>query len=268
MPDQVSIFSPFDLEPSASPRLNDKFAPENREYLETLNTNIQLSQLYRDYNHINGLPVAAIQANTAFYGTPDHLYILDNYTRFETIQDLFIEFIRSAVIRDNNRSSGFHVIHENRVMPGEALTLIDGVPIFDLDYVMNFDPLKIEKISVVTDVYRMGDIEYPGIIEFTTYQGDFDGQELPENIVEKVYHGIQAPRTFYTPDYSQNQILLERIPDFRNTLYWNPHVEIKGLENKELEFYTSDDVGLYQIEINGITNKGQPIFLRDSFEVK
>ena len=96
-----------------------------------------------------------------------------------------MEYIRSAVIRDNRRTSGFHVIYDNGLLPGKALTLIDGVPIFDFDYMMNYDPLIVERIGIVNDVYRMGNIEYHGIIDFTTYQGDFDGQEFPGYIVGK-----------------------------------------------------------------------------------
>ena len=244
------------------------FDPEMREFLETINSNIQVSQVYREFNQINGIQPKVSQNNNAFYGEPDHLYLLDDYTRFETVEDLFIEFIRSAVIRDNNKSSGFHVQYDGGLLPGKALTLIDGVPIFDFDYVMNYDPLKVEKIGVVNDVYRMGSIEYSGIVEFTTYRGDFDEQQLPEYIVEKVYHGLQAPRTFYSPDYSNDRQQLERIPDYRNTMYWNPMVKVGNEKNVELEFFTSDEKGTYQIEINGITSTGQPLHIRDSFVVK
>jgi len=265
--DQVSIISPFDLEYSEA-RNFPRFSLSSRKYLETLNTNIQIAQVYRNTSYINGLQTEDELVNTPFYGVPDNLYLLDNYTRFETIEDLFIEYIRTAVIRDNRRTSGFQVIYDNGLLPGKALTLIDGVPILDFDYVINFDPLVIEKIGIVNEIYRMGGIEYSGIVDFTTYRGDFDGQELPNYIVEKVYHGLQQPRLFYAPDYSGNQDLLARIPDYRNTLYWNPHVKISGTESANLEFYTSDDAGIYQIEVNGITNNGQPVFLRSSFEVK
>ncbi len=263
---QVSVTSPFDLEPSQT-RDCAEFPPEWKQYLETLNTNIQISQVYRDYNHINGVPPDIEQISTAFYGIPDNLYILDNYTRFETIQDLFIEYIRTAVIRDNRRSSGFHVINNNGVMPEKALTLIDGVPVLDFDFAVNFDPLKVEKVGVVNSIYRMGNAEYSGIIEFTTYTGNFDEQELPEYIVQKVYHGLQQPRIFYAPDYSLNQAQFKRIPDVRNTLYWNPQVEV-GSAATELGFYTSDDKGLYQVELNGITRSGIPVYIMSSFEVK
>lgn len=266
--DQISVSSPFDLASTDTRNFNNRyFASESREYLETLNTNIQISQVYRDYNHINGSPAVVEVINTPFYGTPDYLYNLDDYTRFETIEDVFLEYIRTAVIRDNNKMVGFYVLN-NGFLSGSALTLIDGIPVFDTEYVKDFDPLKIEKISVVKSIYSMGSIDYHGIIDFTTYKGDFDEQELPKNIVEKVYHGLQHPRVFYSPDYSKNHDLLARIPDYRNTLYWNPQVKINGRENIKLQFFTADALGSYQIEVNGITNQGQPIFLQHSFEVK
>ena len=265
--DQVSIISPFDIGYIDIGNFNNRFAPESRTYLETLNANIQISQVYRNTTHINGISAVIQQTNTPFYGTPDYLYNLDDYTRFETVADLFLEIIRTVAIRDNNKMSGFYVVNDG-LLPGGALTLIDGVPIFDPDYVLNFDPLKIEKIAVINDEYSMGSIDYHGVIEFTTYQGDFDQQELPEYLVEKVYHGLQRARVFYAPNYSSDQGRLERIPDYRNTLYWNPLVKINGLSNVDLQFFTSDDIGLYQIEVNGITSKGQPIFLQSSFKVR
>ena len=87
--DQLSVFSPFDLEHAEAMTFTG-FAPDTKEYLEALNTSIQISQVYRDYNHINGLPLEVQQTNNTFYGIPDHLYMLDDYTRFETVEDLFI----------------------------------------------------------------------------------------------------------------------------------------------------------------------------------
>jgi len=265
-PGEISVFSPFDLEFSPKKLFGQRFKPESQDYFESLNANIQVSQLYRSYNYINGMQEINQREYTPFYGTPDHQYLLDNYTRFETVEDLFIEFIRSAVIRDNNRIRGFQVVYDSGLLPGSALTLIDGVPVMDFDYVMNFDPLVVEKISVVNNAYRMGSIEYPGIIEFTTYTGDFDGQDLPQNLVEQVYHALEVPRAFYSPDYADQQLKLSRIPDYRNTLYWNPQVQV-GADGTELEFYTSDDTGSYRVEINGITSNGEPVFLQSSFEV-
>ena len=265
--DQINLYSPFDLNYSQKWKLTSNFDPESKSFLENLSTNIQISQVYRNFVHINGLQSELPGITTPFYGNPDRLYRLDDYTRFETVRDIFLEFIRTAVVRDNNRKSGFYV-YNDKILPGAALTLIDGVPIYDANYILNFDPLKIEKISVVTDLYHMGSIAHQGVIDFTTYKGDFDGQELPEYMIEKVYLGLQRPREFYTPDYSLNKDLMKRIPDYRSTLYWNPQVDVNRESVTNVTFYTSDDAGLYEIKVNGITHSGIPIFGKHTFKVK
>jgi hypothetical protein len=264
--EKVHIYDPFDLTINRTLLPQTIFTIESKKYLENLNANIQLSQVYRDYNNVNGVLNNQIEPNFHFYGEPDYTYILDDYTRFETIKDLFIEFIRSAVIRKRDKETGFYVVADG-LFPGKALTLIDGIPIMDTDFILNFDPLKVEKIGVVTNIYFMGNTGFQGMINFTTYAGDFDLDELPEYLVEKAYQGIQQSREFYSPNYSIQKDVLKRIPDYRNTIYWNPNIELKFGEKVDLEFYTSDTSGFFDIEINGISTSGSPIFKKARFTV-
>ncbi|MDN5211010.1 hypothetical protein QQ020_03085 [Fulvivirgaceae bacterium BMA12] len=265
-PQHIRIDKPFNLgfETNLYPQLN--FEEEMKPFLESLNTNIQLSQVYRDHNYINGVLPKTEVINTQFYGEPDFLYPLDDYTRFETVRDLFIEYIRSAVIRRKNKKLGFYVINEDP-LPRSALMLIDGIPVLDPQFILDFDPLKVEKIGIINDRYYMGGAAFYGLINFTTYNGDFGGQEFPSYMIEKAYQGLQKSRTFYAPNYSSHQKLLKRIPDYRNTLYWNPDVRVEGDKAVTLEFYTADDNGTYQIEINGITQSGQLIHISKEIKV-
>lgn len=264
--DQIKLYSPFDLnfETKFNPKLN--YAAGIKQHLESLNTNIQISQIYRNYNHINGILPKIESINTHFYGEPDYLYPLDDYTRFETVRDLFIEYIRSVLIKKKNKKTGFYVVNDNFFM-GSAMTMIDGIPIFDPEFILNYDPLKVEKVGVITDRYYVGGVSFDGIVNFTTYNGDFGEQDLPAYMIEKAYRGLQQTRVFYSPDYVLHQHLLKRIPDYRNTLYWDPDVRITNNEQIALQFYTADDTGTYQIEINGITNTGEPIHIRQEFKV-
>ena len=200
-------------------------------------------------------------------GKPAFQFNLDEYTGFETIDDLFIEFIRMAAIKRKNGKRGLYVLNDN-FNSEKVLVTIDGIPILDHDYILNFDPLKIEKIGIVNDIYYMGGLRHFGIMNFTTYKGDFAGEELPEYVIEKAYQGLQSPREFYSPDYGIPMELLKRIPDYRNTLYWNPEIRPDSDGNIEMEFYTSDDTGSYQIDLNGITKNGQAAYLRTSFDVQ
>lgn len=265
--EELEIYKPFDLYFNNQNLGPTNFQLESKKYLDELNINIQLSQVYRDYNSINGIIPEFREVKNHFYGEPDYTYILDDYTRFETIKDLFIEYIRSAVIRKRDKETGFYVVEKNGVFPGKAMTMIDGIPIMDTEFILNFDPLRIEKIGVVTDIYYMGSVGFQGIINFTTYEGDFNLAELPKYLIKKVYQGIQQQREFYSPSYSLRKEQLKRIPDYRNTLYWNPEISLQSNQKKKIEFYTADTNGLYDVVVNGISSSGKPIYKKIKFSV-
>jgi MG2 domain-containing protein len=261
----VTLNSPFDFRFTPPQKFFPKLSAEFKSYAQTLSTNIQLSQFYRKYNFVNGIAVEHQNITSGFFGTPDHVYLLDEYTRFETVEDLFIEYIRFVYIKTKNKKRKFYVLSEAGYQV-ETLVTIDGVPIFDTEFILGFDPLKIEKISMISNTYFLGDAGYSSLLNFTTYNGDFGNQELPENLIELAYEAIQSPRQFYSPNYEVNGDRLERIPDYRNTLYWNSNISISD-RNLQLEFYCSDDPGLYQIQVEGITEDGIPFFSVDYFSV-
>ena len=60
----------------------------------------------------------------------------------------------------------------------------------------------------------------------------------------------------------------ERIPEFKNQLYWNPQLTIGEDSKAEFEFFTSDEEGSFMIEISGFDRKGYPIALKRIIQVK
>jgi hypothetical protein len=262
---QIKLSSTFDFDYNIPQFDNSSINSNLKGYIETLNTNTQISQIYRSHNFFNGLGKESQKITSDFYGKPDVVYTLDNYTRFETVEDLFIEYIRFAYIKTKNKKKKFFVLNEqgNQVA---TLVTIDGVPVFDSEFILGFDPLKVEKVSMINNTYFTGDVGYSSLLSFTTYNGDLDKLELPESLVELAYDIIQSPKQFYSPNYKIDNNLLNRIPDYRNTLYWNPNISISN-NSTELEFYTSDDPGLYKIQIEGITIKGIPFFSEDYISI-
>ncbi len=55
------------------------------------------------------------------------------------------------------------------------MILIDGVPVFSVDAVMAFDPLKIKRLEVLSREYYEGLPSMPGMMSFFTYTGDLGG---------------------------------------------------------------------------------------------
>jgi len=71
-----------------------------------------------------------------------------------------------------------------------------------------------------------------------------------------------------SPDYSVDTIKFNRIPDFRNTLYWNPDMHTDKTGKASVEFYTSDEAAEYLITIEGTTTDGRTGFASSTLNVR
>jgi len=60
---------------------------------------------------------------------------------------------------------------------------------------------------------------------------------------------------------------LKRIPDYRIQLLWLPNLEISSKTN-EINFFTSDVNGTFEISLEGFTNNGDPVSLKEIIVVE
>ena len=59
----------------------------------------------------------------------------------------------------------------------------------------------------------------------------------------------------------------KRIPDFRDQLLWMPSLNLSS-NTAVIDFYTSDNLGTYEISVQGFTNNGTPVSVSESFVVR
>lgn len=193
-----------------------------------------------------------------FYGNANETYYLDSYTRFPVMEEVMREYVPGVWVR--KRKDGFHFLVldkvNGRVFDETPLVLIDGVPIFDEDEIMSFDPLKIKKLEVMTRNYYLGPFRFPGVVSYSTYTNDLADFQLQPRSIKLNYEGLQLEREFYSPRYESPTQRESRIPDQRTLLYWNPNV-ITGPDGKQqIQFFTSDVPGEYTVVLEGITTDG------------
>ena len=195
---------------------------------------------------------------TSFYGKPDKEYLLDNYTRFITMEEVLREFVSEVRLRKRQDSFHFEVRNApyKTFFEEDPLVLVDGVPVFNIDKIVSFDPLKIKKIEVVTQRYYYGSLVTNGIVSFTTYESDLGGFKLDPGSLIVGYEGLQLQRQFYSPVYDTPLNSENRLPDFRNVLYWSPEIITNSGGKGQLSFYTSEIPGKYALFIQGITADG------------
>ena len=84
-----------------------------------------------------------------FQWQPDWSYLLDEYTRFTTMEEVVIEFIPGLRFRKMDGVRRLAVLTEERIgyTIGNSLVLLDGIPITDHEIIFKYDPL--DRKSVV-----------------------------------------------------------------------------------------------------------------------
>ena len=211
---------------------------------------------------------APLVDSNAFFGNPDIQYLLDNYTRYSTMEEVLREYVYEVLVR--RQKENFHLIVadvDNQIFLDGPLTLINGIPVFDPNKVIKYDPLKVKKIDIVKRKYFYGPSIFNGILNFVTFQADPSIlSDLKPVVME--YEGLQYKREFYSPAYETQDEISSRLPDFRNVLYWSPDVHTDAQGKTEIIFFSSDLKGKYIAVLQGMNTEGRVGEGSVLFEVK
>jgi hypothetical protein len=148
------------------------------------------------------------------------------------------------------------------------LVMIDGMILNDINILADFDPELVERVEVVKTPYLIGDLIINGIVNVITRSGNYSNVVIPEYAAQLPYKVVETSPEFLAPDYSDPKLKQSRIPDLRNTIYWNPSAKASLTGSDILEFWTSDQPGTYTIDLEGISPNGEKISLQKSFIVK
>ncbi|GAB5523940.1 MAG: hypothetical protein Roseis2KO_18120 [Roseivirga sp.] len=113
----------------------------------------------------------------------------------------------------------------------------------------------LETIGGVMAVYTKSGFEALG--EASTEQGLYS-ISLP---------GLQAPREFFSPDYAKDKPEHAK-PDIRSLVHWQPTVVTDSTGIAKVEFWTTDNAGTIDIEIQGLTYSGKPVVKKSTIQVR
>ena len=196
-------------------------------------------------------------------------YDLDEYTRFSTISETILEFVNRVRVSKVGGARKIQVFLDEglRFNVGNTLVLLDGIPIYDHEDILRYNPMYIKKLNVYDGRYLFGGEDFECIVSFSTHEGNMPFFQLSEGAQLFNYDCPLLPSPFEIPDYSIDAIRNSRKPDFRHTLYWNPFVELTNSWPVNLSFYTSDLCGEFKVTVEGITSDGQMIHGRAYFQV-
>ena len=205
-----------------------------------------------------------------FYGKPESTIKMADYIELTSLREVVKEIIPNVYTLKQNGKYDFKLINKFRGQPFEnaPLVLVDGVPVYDFEKVLSINSKEIERTDVINTRYFISDNVFDGIVSFITKKGNLSVMEFDNSIFRQVYEGCQVQSNFYSPDYSGSEMKNNRLPDYRNTLYWKPDLNTGKNGKAEIDFFTSDELSDYSIVVEGIASDGKTGYSSFSFKVR
>lgn len=239
---------------------------EMRGLIEKRSTHNQIENAY-----FNSKP-DTIQLNNDFipiYGNNIIEYNLDEYTRFPTFKETLVEIVDNAWIATNDNSEQHIFVRDfeatNMDVGYNPLVIVDGIVLQDHEDLINYSVKRVETIRLARNQYVVGGQIFQGIFDVKTFDADFAANYQKTHLNNIKLLRPKPQKKYFKQDYSSSNF--DVIPDFRQQLLWDHNLELEKPTNN-VEFYTSDLDGRFEIVIEGFTNQMQPLKVVKYFSVQ
>ena len=203
-----------------------------------------------------------------FFGSPLITIKTKDWVKLPTLEEFFFELIPTVTLKKKKGKRYFTLIGDHSDLAVyKPLILLDHVPVTDVETILSLSPETIDHIDIINTTYIRGYIHFGGIISIISCEGDMAGIDIPKNSRLFNFKTFEPQQEIEFQDNSTNTNN-ERIPDFRNCLFWTPDIKMDRGEKNSFDFYTSDNQGEYVVVIHGITANGEILEGQCNFFVK
>jgi len=204
----------------------------------------------------------------------------DKYLPLNNLKEMVFELIPSAKIKKKKGEDKIFVYvykEPGLIIPkletphyffnNPATFFVDGIPVFDNNYVFNLDYQNIYKVEVFNKyTFGFNDYKLNGIVAITTKDFELGEKTILEessNFYE--FEGLSAKREYYPFQNNSNYEHDLRIPDIRHLLYWNPNCTLKKDSITTISFRTSDVQNTFYVKVEGVSKSGKPLSIIKQF---
>ena len=260
---QVHIDQDFCLEPVRLPSFPFQVAGEEQALIKAMLVNAQISDQYEPSPSATAFPEQTDEAY--FYGEPSSVIRFNEFIKLPTMEEYFTELTPQVSINRSRQKRSFSVLGTHPDLKHyDPLLMVDGVAVFDLEAVLAISPGYMERIEIVEAPFVRGNLTFGGIIHLISRKGDMGYIDMPAS-------GLLVNYSMYDKDTPGDPVFQPgnpRIPDVRNTLYWNPYLQIQPDTPETISFYAPDAGGSYQVVLRGFDSEGSYLEKIVPFQVK
>lgn len=222
-----------------------------------MGVNFQVGKIFRTFMPgASHAPLYNALKPVSFYGLPHYEIRLSDFVELPDMSEIFLELIPDVSLRQ--RKTGYEILISDRINDEpfflKPQLMIDGVVVRDASLIAGISPELVEKIDVVKRKYLVGSYLFNGLVNVITKAADFSCISLPDYMTRTNYQVAEPVPVFIPTRYQGTDAKNSRIPDYRNTLYWNPLYKI----DDAIQFMSSDNRMKCLINIQGVTDEGRP----------
>ena len=199
-----------------------------------------------------------------FYEKPSAVLEFDEYILLDSLREYFYELVPGVRTITKRKESFLQVVHQStgQFMNGSPALFVDGVICQDKEHFFSISPGPCEYMEVVQKPLLLHNRIYYGVISLYTKNKDLQGMELAEN-ASRVEYNLFDPAS----DFMDQKPEADHIPWFRNTLYWNPNLQLSPEGRGSVSFSSGDGNAWYALEMMAIDKNGNPLRSTHYFKV-
>jgi hypothetical protein len=167
----IEMISPFaTLLPKQLPHLVFHY---QRSEVEARSLDMQRHQIMKAKGENQPAETSSDYDDTLFGNKPDLTYNLDEYRQFLTIREVLLEYVNCVRKTKINDVTQLIVRKESDpyVSSWPSMVLIDGMPVFNIERLLDYDARRIHYINIYGGQYTFGNGVYHGILSFITRSG-------------------------------------------------------------------------------------------------
>ena len=180
----IEMISPFaTLIPKQLPHLVFHY---NRREVEARSLDMQRHQA----SIVNGQSsMVSVYDDTLFGARPNLTYNLDQYRQFHSIREVLFEYVNCVSKKKINGLPQLIVTtdQDSYLSSWPALVLIDGMPVIDIERLLNYDARRIHYINIYGGKYTFGNGVHNGIVSFISRSGRLTNYPVEPNVQYLVY---------------------------------------------------------------------------------
>jgi hypothetical protein len=262
----VRIDEEFDSRSVKFPGHAFRLDETEEEIARNIAMNMQLSRAFR---HINATeqsgPDSLRRKPVPFYGTRVNRLLIDDYIMLPNLKEIFINLVPEIQFYKKRGETRIRFLSDNNSIDVfSPLIMMDHVSVFDHQALLDLSPEKIERIDLINEIYLKGNVSFGGVLAIYSRKGDMAGIDLPIGSYFFDYQSFHHDDPVKVPATDQEG----RIPDTRNTLFWQGDLTLEPGIREEITFPAPSRPGRYVVQVRGMLPGGELYSASSLFEVE